>query len=316
MTSVLRMMNATHLAYSLVTNLVAWNYFLAMMTPTWQINFSAVTLSALQMMMVYWLVAKYSLLFFIPFHFFIDPFAVAFVQTTYTVVESEGPVEVCVNLTRPPVDILEETVRVRVINDEGSIYIPPGVRLASESQLTVCIVLMMTLCILSPAPDMPDFLSRYLMPEGTDYAEQTFGVNAINDQLINATRRMICYDQPIYDDEHLEVSEYAGLTLDVDDNILFTTVLTEVQELYDFVSIRILDDDSEFSCSSLIVIHPLNLCLARVQGLEWVWRGHSIVSQRVWVWWSCVLLYTSPTSPVPLSFHSTLASPLLMELQV
>ena len=69
-------------------------------------------------------------------------------QTTYTVVESEGPVEVCVNLTRPPVDILEETVRVRATNDEGSIYIPPGVRLASESQLTVCIVLMMTLCIL------------------------------------------------------------------------------------------------------------------------------------------------------------------------
>ena len=73
---------------------------------------------------------------FIPFHFFTEPFVVAFVQTTYTVVESEGPVEVCVNLTRPPVDILEETVRVRVTNDEGSIYIPDGVRLASESQLT------------------------------------------------------------------------------------------------------------------------------------------------------------------------------------
>ena len=58
------------------------------------------------------------------------------------------------------------------------------------------------------------------------------------------------------------------------------------------------------------------LCLARVQGLEWVWRGHSIVSQRVWVWWSCVLLYTSPTSPVLLNFHSTSVSPLLMELQV
>ena len=155
------------------------------------------------------------------------------------------------------------------------------------------------------------------MPERTDYAEQTFGVNAINDELINATMRMICYDQPIYDDGRLEVSEYAGLTLDVDDNILFTTVRTEVQDLYDFVSIRILDDeDSEFACSCIIVIHTLDLCLARVQGLEWVWRGHSIVSQRVWVWWSCVLLYTSPTSPVPLSFHSMSVSQLLMELQV
>ena len=194
------------------------------------------------MMMVDWL---HNILYlFIPFCFFTEPFVVAFVQTTYTVVESEGPVEVCVNLTRPPVDILEETVRVRVTNDEGSIYIPPGAPLASESQLTVCIVLMMTLCILSPAPDTPDFLSRYPMLEGTDYAEQTFGVNAIDDQLINATRRIICYNQPIYDDERLEVSEYAGLTLDVDDNILFTT---EVQDLYDFASIRILDDDSEFA---------------------------------------------------------------------
>ena len=224
--------------------------------------------------------------------------------------------EVCVNLTRPPVDILEETVRVRVTNDEGSIYIPTGVRLASESQLTLCIVLMMTLCILSPAPDTPDFLSRYFMLEGTDYAEQTFGVNAIDDQLITAVMRIVCYDQPIYDDGRLEVSEYAGLTLDVDDNIQFTTVLTLVQDLYDFASVRILDDDSEFACSYIIVIHPLNLCLARVQGLEWVWRGHSIVSQRVWVWLSCVLLYTSQISPVPLSIHSTSASQLMMELQV
>ena len=165
----------------------------------------------------------------------------------YTVVESEGPVVVCVNLTRPPVDILEETVRVHVTNDEGSIYIPAGVRLASEPQLTEYIVLMITLCLLSPAPDMPNFLSRYPMAGRTDYAEQTIGVNAIDDQLINATSRIVCYNQPIYDDGRLEVSEYAGLTLDVDDNLLFTTVLTEVQELYDFASIRILDDDSEFA---------------------------------------------------------------------
>ena len=81
------------------------------------------------------------------------------------------------------------------------------------------------------------------MPERTDYAEQTFGVNAIDDKEINATRRVVCYNQPIYDDGRLEVSEYAGLTLDVVQHV--TTVLTEVQDLYDFVSIRILDDDSE-----------------------------------------------------------------------
>ena len=154
------------------------------------------------------------------------------------------------------------------------------------------------------------------MLERADYAEQTFGVNAIDDQLINATRRIICYDQPIYDDGRLEVSEYAGLTLDVADNTQFTTVLTFVRDLYDFASIRILDDDGEFASSYIIVIHPLNLCLARVQGLEWVWRGHSIVSQRMRVWWSCVLLYTSPILSVPLSFHLISASQLLTELQV
>ena len=84
---------------------------------------------------------KFNSLFY-SYVLFTEPFVVAFVQTTYTVVESEGPVEVCVNLTRPEVDILEESVRVRVINNESSIYIPAGVRLASESQLTVCIVLM------------------------------------------------------------------------------------------------------------------------------------------------------------------------------
>ena len=91
------------------------------------------------------------------------------------------------------------------------------------------------------------------MPERTDYAKQTFDVNAINDKLINATVRIICYDQPIYDDGRLEVSEYAGLTLGVDDNILFTRVRTEVQNPYDFASIRILDDDSEFACSCIIL---------------------------------------------------------------
>ena len=106
-------------------------------------------------------------------------------------------------------------------------------------------LILMTLCILSPAPDWPDFLGTYLMLERTDYAEQTFGVNAIDDQEINATRRIICYDQPIYDDERLEVSEYAGLTLGI--YTRFTTVRTEVQEFYNFASFQILDDDSEFA---------------------------------------------------------------------
>ena len=65
----------------------------------------------------------------------VELFMVAYVQTTYTVFESEGQVEVCVNLTRPDFDILDVTVRVESINDENSVYIPPGAVLASEFPL-------------------------------------------------------------------------------------------------------------------------------------------------------------------------------------
>ena len=41
-----------------------------------------------------------------------EPFEVALVETTYTVDESVGSVSVCVNPTRPQVDILDETVNV------------------------------------------------------------------------------------------------------------------------------------------------------------------------------------------------------------
>ena len=55
----------------------------------------------------------------------------AFVETVYTVDESVGAVNVCVNLTRPEVDILDETVNVFVIDNSSSVYIPTGAPLAS-----------------------------------------------------------------------------------------------------------------------------------------------------------------------------------------
>ena len=54
-------------------------------------------------------------------------------QKIFTVDESVGTVNVCVNLTQPMFDILEETVNVFVIDSPSSIYIPPGAPLASES---------------------------------------------------------------------------------------------------------------------------------------------------------------------------------------
>ena len=57
---------------------------------------------------------------------------VGFVQTTYTVLENAGSVEVCAQLTRPLTDILEETVRVSVVDHSSSVYIPVGAALASK----------------------------------------------------------------------------------------------------------------------------------------------------------------------------------------
>ena len=64
-----------------------------------------------------------------------EPFVVALMKTTYTVDESVGAVSVCVNLTRPEIeiDILDETVNVFVIDNSNSVYIPAGAPLASMS---------------------------------------------------------------------------------------------------------------------------------------------------------------------------------------
>ena len=66
-----------------------------------------------------------------------EPFVVAFVETLYTVMESEGQVEVCVNLTHPPRNILDETVRVNVFSNNISVYIPDGGERASMLNLHV-----------------------------------------------------------------------------------------------------------------------------------------------------------------------------------
>ena len=52
-------------------------------------------------------------------------------QTVYTVIEDEGPARVCVNLTKPAVDIEEEMVFVESFDFPSSVYIPAGATLAS-----------------------------------------------------------------------------------------------------------------------------------------------------------------------------------------
>ena len=53
-------------------------------------------------------------------------------ETIYTVPEDVGTVEVCVNLTKPQIDILDEFVVVEVSDFPSSVYIPADVTLASE----------------------------------------------------------------------------------------------------------------------------------------------------------------------------------------
>ena len=59
---------------------------------------------------------------------------VSFVETTYAVDESVGSVNVCVALTQPETDILDETVNVFVVDNSSSVYIPAGAPLASRCE--------------------------------------------------------------------------------------------------------------------------------------------------------------------------------------
>ena len=84
------------------------------------------------------------------------------------------------------------------------------------------------------------------MENGTDFARQTPAVNVIDDTFIFEEMRLICYNQPIYDDICVELDEYAGLTLGViDNNNILTTVFARVEPMFDQASILILDNDSE-----------------------------------------------------------------------
>ena len=84
---------------------------------------------------------------------------------------------------------------------------------------------------------MPNFLGQYPMAAGTDYAQQTVGVNAIDDETITELTRIVCYDQPIYADTQFEGSEWLGLTLSIDRG----SVPTNIRPMYDQAAILILD---------------------------------------------------------------------------
>ena len=168
------------------------------------------------------------------------PFRVAFDQTMYTVVESAGSVEVCVNLTYPSDDIFDERVTVLVFHNDSSVYVPPNPTFASKQPSTVIVFDITYFTPLFPAPDPPMgiFQSHNMIP-GSDYAEETRFSSTIRSTFIEETRRQICYNQVIYDDDCVELTETAGLTLVPDD--LDTQV--QVERHYGDSVFFIIDDD-------------------------------------------------------------------------
>ena len=106
--------------------------------------------------------------------------------------------------------------------------------------------------IFSPEPDyFNPFTGMYRMDPSSDYEAQVYFFNRIRYTFIHANRRIVCYNQTIYDDMRLEVSEYFGLKLYVEE--YYTTFPTEVQPMYDEVAIQILDNDSK-----QYILYPLS----------------------------------------------------------
>ena len=75
----------------------------------------------------------------------------------------------------------------------------------------------------------------------SDYEEETRFASTIRSTFIEELRRQICYNQVVYDDERLELTETAGLALVPDD----LDTLVEVEQFYADSVVFIIDDDSK-----------------------------------------------------------------------
>ena len=77
------------------------------------------------------------------------------------------------------------------------------------------------------------------MITGSDYEEETRFSSTIRSTFIEEEKRQICYNQVVYDDERLELTETVGLALVPDD--LDTQV--EIERFYGDSVFFIIDDD-------------------------------------------------------------------------
>ena len=93
--------------------------------------------------------------------------------------------------------------------------------------------------------------------------------------------RFVCYNQTIYDDSHVELDEYAGLTLGVREG-------KRVKTMYDQAAILIMDNDCKFVYRGKFLLATYTSLLI-VQLLKWVWKKHIFLFQRVTAVLSSVL---------------------------
>ena len=79
-----------------------------------------------------YIVTHNNIMYFLYFLIFSAPLNVSFEESVYEVVEHDERVEVCVILTQPDDDILDNFINVEVFLDDASIYIPSNVNIASK----------------------------------------------------------------------------------------------------------------------------------------------------------------------------------------
>ena len=97
--------------------------------------------------------------------------------------------------------------------------------------------------------------------------------------LFAACQRRSCVNVTIIDDEMLENTESFNFTLERTTGLSDRITLDPVDGV-----VEIIDDDGTFVSSiTFFVFHFLS------QMLWLVWRRHTTMSQRVWVWLKCVL---------------------------
>ena len=93
--------------------------------------------------------------------------------------------------------------------------------------------------------------NNHNMSPGSDYEEETRLASTISSTFIEEERRQICYNQVIYDDERLELTETAGLGLVPDD----PDTEVEVEPFYDDCVFFIIDDDGMLQYYSMVPLY-------------------------------------------------------------